>query len=75
MQLVQCLGVNLERRVVANVALDDSENLRCHVLGDVPVLLVPFLQHTDRAAGNLDIQFNVLGQSWVGEIRGADERE
>ena len=47
-QLVQRLGVDLERRVLADVPLDDAEDFRRDVLGLVPVLLVPLLEDGDR---------------------------
>ena len=60
---VQRLGVDLERRVLADVPLDDAQDLGRDVLGVVPVLLVPLLQDADRPAADLDVQLDVLGQA------------
>jgi hypothetical protein len=54
-QLVQRLGVDLERRVGARVPLDDAEDFGGDVLGGVPVLLVPLLKDGDRPPGDLDV--------------------
>ena len=48
-ELVERLRVNLERRVLANVALDDVEDLSGDVLARVPVLLEPLLELGDLA--------------------------
>ena len=50
-----------------------AEDLRRNILGVVPVLLVPFLQHGDRPAGDLDVQLDVLGQAGIGEVGRADQ--
>ena len=43
-QFVERLGVNVERRVIADVALDGGEDVRRDVLGLVPMQLKPILQ-------------------------------
>ena len=48
--LVQCSGVHVERRVLVRVPLDGPQQLRRHVFGVVPVLLVPPLELGDLAA-------------------------
>ncbi len=68
-ELVQRLGVDLERRIVLNLALDDAEDVRRHVLPCFPMLLVPLLKYRNRGAGDLDVQLNVLGQAGVSEVR------
>ncbi len=72
-QLLQRLGVDLERRVLVDVTLDDPEDLGRDVFGSLPVLLVPLLEHGDLGAGDLDVQLDVLGQARIGEVRRADQ--
>ncbi len=55
--------------------LDDLEDFRRHVLGVVPVFLVPLLEHADRRPGDLHVQFDVLGDARQGEVRRADQGE
>ena len=74
-ELVQRADVDLEGRVLAGVALDDLEDFRRHVLGVVPVLLVPLLEHAHRRAGDLHVQFDVLRDARQREVRGADQGE
>ena len=77
-ELVQRLRVDLEGRVLADVAVDDLEDLGRDVLRLVPVLLVPLLQLRDLAAAlHLDVQLDVLRQAGTGEVatnRPAPER-
>ena len=72
-KLVEGPDVNLEGAVIAGVPLDDLEDFRRHVLGVVPMLFVPLLEHADRRSGNLHVQFDVLRDARQGEVRRADQ--
>ena len=67
-ELKQGLRVDIEGCVVLNVALDDLQHIRGHVFGVVPVLVEPLLQDRNLAAGDLDIQLDVLSQAGVREV-------
>ena len=69
-QVVQRLRVYVERRVIDDMPLDDLQDIRCHLFGIVPVVLVPLLQYGHGCAGNLNIELDVLGQARYGEVGG-----
>ena len=73
MQFVERLGIDLKRSVFPSVPLDGAEHLGGHVLGGVPVILVPLLEYLDLTARDLNVQFDVLGQPRIGKVRRADE--
>src|ERR1017187_8826700 len=73
-QFVKCLGVNVKRRVFADLVLDDGENIRSDVLGFLPVLFIPFLQLAHVACGlDLDVQLDVLREAGEGEVARSDQ--
>ena len=74
-ELVQRADIDLEGGVLAGVALDDLEDFRRHVLGGVPMLLVPLLEHAHRCSGDLYVQFDVFCDARQREVRGADQGE
>ncbi len=74
-ELVERPDIDLERRVLASVALDDLENFRADVLGIVPMFLVPLLEDVHRGAGDLDVQLNVFRNARQRQIRRADQGE
>ena len=74
-ELVECSDIDLEGSVFPGVPFDDLENFRRHLLGVIPVLLVPLLEHTHRRPGDLHIQFNIFGDARQGEVRRADQGE
>ena len=74
-ELVEGAEVNLKGAVITGVPLDDLEDFRRYVLGVVPVLLVPLLEHADRRSGNLHVQLDVLRDARQREVRRADQGE
>ena len=73
-EFLQRSGVDVERGERLVVSLHDLEHGISDVLGIIPVLFVPALElgHL-RTAFELDVEFDVLGESWPREIGGADE--
>jgi hypothetical protein len=72
-ELVECPDVDLEGAVIAGVPLDDLQNFGGYVLGVVPMLFVPLLEHADRCSGDLHVQFDVLRDARQREVRRADQ--
>ncbi len=69
-ELLQCLRIHLERRVLSNVAVDDGDEVGGDVLGFVPVLLEPVLKLRDLlGALDLDVELDVLRQARSREVR------
>jgi hypothetical protein len=66
-ELLEGLGVHLERQVLTDVALDDGGDLRVDVFRLFPVTLEPLLQDLDFTA-DLDVQLDVAGEAGLGEI-------
>ena len=52
--------INLKRKILPNMPFKGLENFRRNVLCLLPVLVVPFLQDSDRRAGDLNVKFNIL---------------
>lgn len=73
-EFLESLGVDIEGHVLGNVALADLQDLRRHVLRQVPVLLVPLLENGHGAARDLDVEFDILGQAGEGEVGGTHQR-
>jgi len=71
-QFVQGLGVALEGRGLADVALDRLQDLRRDVFGLFPVSLKPVLQDGHFVA-DLDVEFDVLGDARKRQVAGADQ--
>ena len=75
-QFVECLCVNVERFVFADVALDGGKDVQGDWLGFFPMQFKPVLQLAHVARGlDLDVQLDVLREAWDGEIAGAHERD
>ena len=68
-QLVQRADIDQVRRVVLRVAFDCLENLRRYIFGVIPVFLVPLLQNRNRPAVDLHVEFDILGESRISEVR------
>ena len=47
------------------MAIDSAKDVGGRVSGIVPVCFVPFLEDADGAAGDLDVEFDVLGEAGV----------
>ena len=65
---VQGLGVNLKRRELPDVVLQDGEQLRVDRGGLVPVLLVPLLKVDDLRALEPHVELDVLRQARAREV-------
>src|SRR5450759_909112 len=74
-ELVERLGIDVERSVLARVPLDDAEHGVADVDSLFPMGVEPVLEllHVPRAL-DLDVQLDVLGEARSGEVAGADER-
>src|SRR5205807_523370 len=74
-QLLQCFGINIERRIFVDLPLDDANDFLCNVLGLLPMLLEPGLElgHVTRRT-NLNVEFNILREARNGEITRTDQR-
>ena len=72
-ELLERPRIDLERRVLADVPLKDPQDFWSDVLGVAPVSFVPLLEGGDWAAGNLNVEFDVLGQAGEREVGGADQ--
>ena len=66
---LESLCVHLERRALANVWFDRAKDIRCDVLGLIPMFLVPVAQRVDLSAGELDVQLDVLDEPRMREVR------
>ena len=73
--LLKRTGVGFEWRVWPCVALGHLQDFWRHIFRLIPMLFVPLLQDRHWCAGNLDIQFNVLGKARQREVRRPDECE
>ena len=72
-ELLQCLRVDVKRRVQARVPIDRLDNGARHIGGFVPMRLEPLLElsYFTRAL-DLNIELDVLSEPRVREIAGAD---
>ena len=50
------------------MALNGAEDIRRYIFGFRPVFVVPLLENVDGAAGNLDVEFDVLRQAGIREV-------
>ena len=73
-KLLQRLGIDLERRVCGNLALNDTDDVGRDIFALLPMQLEPRLQlrHVARTL-HLDVQFDVLREAGERKIAGANK--
>jgi hypothetical protein len=71
-ELQQGFGVDFERRILTDLALDDAGDRGRDVLRLLPVVFEPLLKGFDLAP-DLDVQLDVAGQSGFCEVAGPNE--
>ena len=61
--LLQGTSVDVERQAFVDMAFECPQDVRGDIFGLLPVLLIPFLKDGHRAAGDLDVQFDIVGEA------------